>query len=394
MIISKKIRLQPNKEQEQDFIRFSGANRFAWNESKSFCDYFFETQKKYASVSDLRKHLQNLKHNNPQYYWLNDVPEAITKQAITDLLNTYKIAFQKRKQLKKYDKFLPKFKKKGKCKESFYQRTDKIHKTDDTHIKITGIKNPVKCKNLKGIDLPKKILNPRIKFDGKFWYLTYSFETEGEKIKKFNREVLGIDLGVKNFAICSNGNVYKNINYEKKLRKLNRKLKHIQRLISKKYQFNAHIDISGKKNYKKTNNIQKLEQKEKKIYRKIKNIRTNYIYFVVNDVVKTKPQTIVIENLNVKGMMQNPKLARAIQEQKFYFFRQVLEYKCDFYGINLVIADRFFPSSKTCSNCGSIKKDLKLSDRTYKCNYCGIKIDRDFNASLNLERYPKIKCIK
>ena len=393
MIISKKFRLQPNKEQEQDFIRFSGANRFAWNECKSYCDNIFYKEKRYVSALEMRKHLQDLKYNNSDFSWLQTVPESVTKQSVEELLNAYKIAFKKRKNDKNYNKYLPKFKKKSTEKKSFYQRTDKIYKTDDTHIKLTGIKKPVKCKGLKGIDLPIKIMNPRIKFDGKFWYLFYSFETERKEIKEFYRESLGIDLGVKNFAICSNGNIYRNINRDARLKKLNRRLKHIQRLISKKYRLNIIIE-NGKKIYKKTNNIRKLEKIKNNILRKIKNIRKNYIFNVVNDVVRTKPQTIVIENLNVKGMMQNPKLARAIQEQNFYFFRQVLEYKCDLYGINLVITDRFFPSSKTCSNCGSIKKDLKLSDRTYKCNYCGFKIDRDFNASLNLERYPKIKYIK
>lgn len=389
MLIGKVVRLQPNKEQTADFFRFAGTNRFSWNESKSFYDKVWKKESRYASISDLMKHLQDLKHNNSDYAWLNEVPEAITKQAMKDLLKAYKKAYQDRKKDKsKSDKYLPKYKKRGKCEESFYQRTDKIHKTDNTHIKITGIKKPIKCTMLKDIDLPEHIQNPRIKFDGKYWYLSYSYEIEENAITEYERDYLGIDLGIKDLAIFSNGTHHRNINKDANIKKLRKRLKHIQRLISKKYEANATTDKNGKKIYHKTKNIEKLEQTERLIYRKISNIQKTYMYQVVNDAVRTKPHTIVLEDLNVKGMLQNPKLARAIQEENLSRFRQIMAYKCELNGIHLEIADRWYPSSKLCSCCGHIKSDLKLSDRTYKCDNCGIEIDRDFNAAINLELYP------
>lgn len=176
MILGKKVRLEPNKSQTILFRQFSGASRFAWNQSKSLYETICKTEGRYATIKDLMKNLQDLKYNNPDYSWLQTIPEAITKQSMKDLLKAYKTAFTKRKQdtNKTKDKYLPRFKKKTKD-NSFYQRTDKIHKTDNTHIKITGIKKPVKCKALKDIDLPERILNPRITFDGKYWYLSYSF---------------------------------------------------------------------------------------------------------------------------------------------------------------------------------------------------------------------------
>ncbi len=388
-MIGKVVRLQPNKEQEILFRQFAGTNRFAWNESKSFYDKVWREENRYATLSDMMKHLQNLKYNNPDYYWLNDIPEAITKQAMKDLLKAYKKAYKDRKKDKaNSDKYLPKYKKCGKCKESFYQRTDAIHKTDATHIKITGIKKPVKCTMLKDIDIPEHIQNPRIKFDGKYWYLSYSYEIGEDSIISPDREYLGIDLGVKDLAIFSNGTHHRNINKDANVKKLRKRLKHIQRLISKKYEANATTDKNGKKIYHKTKNIEKLEQTERLIYRRISNIQKTYMYEVVNDAIRTKPHTIILEDLNVKGMLQNPKLARAIQEENLSKFRQIMTYKCELNGISLEIADRWYPSSKLCSCCGHIKKDLKLSDRTYKCNNCGIEIDRDFNAAINLELYP------
>jgi len=394
MLIGKKVMLQPNKEQEYDFFRFAGTNRFAWNHSKDFYDVLFRNKGEYAKLSDLMCHLQDMKHNNPDYAWLNEVPEAITKQAMKDLLKAYKVFYKMRKSdygAKNPDKYKPKFKKRGKCLESFYQRTDKIHKTDDSHIKITGIKKPVKCSQLKDVDLPESIQNPRITFDGKYWYLSYSYEIAEDDIVDFENDTLGIDLGIKDLAIFSNGEHYRNINKDKEVKHIVKRLKRLQRQLSRKYDANISYDSNGKKIYHKTNNIKKLEQQIRLIHRRIANIRKTYMYEVIKSAMKTKPQTIVLEDLNVKGMMQNPKLAKAIQEENLSEFRRVLTYKCKRNGTELIIADRWYPSSKTCSCCGNIKHNLKLSDRIYKCDICGLIMDRDENAAKNLERYPKIK---
>lgn len=386
--------LQLNKEQEHEFFKFAGTNRFAWNQSKDFYDTLFKDKGEYAKLSDLMHHLQDMKHNNPNYAWLNDVPEAITKQSMKDLLKAYKEFYKKRKSdydAKNPNKFKPKFKKRGKCVESFYQRTDNIHKTDDSHIKITGIKKPIKCSQLKGIELPKNIQNPRITFDGKYWYLSYSYEIADEDIVDFENDILGIDLGIKDLAIFSNGEHHRNINKDKEVKRLVKRLKRLQRQVSRKYETNVSYDSKGKKIYHKTNNIKKLEQQIRLINRRIVNIRKTYMYEVIKSATKTKSKTIVLEDLNVKGMLQNPKLAKSIQEENLSEFRRILTYKCERNGTELIIADRWYPSSKTCSCCGNIKHNLKLSDRVYKCDACGLIMDRDENAAKNLAKYPKIK---
>ena len=192
---------------------------------------------------------------------------------------------------------------------------------------------------------------------------------------------LGIDLGLKELAICSNGKVYKNINKSYVVRKIEKRLKRLQKQVSRKYEQNK----KGKE-YVKTKNIIKLEKQIQQVYRRLANIRNNHLHQTTTSIVKTKPYRVVIEDLNVKGMMKNKHLSDAIRKQGFYEFKRQLEYKCKFRGIQLVVADRFYPSSKTCSQCGEIKKDLKLKDRVYKCS-CGLSIDRDLNASINLSRY-------
>ena len=194
---------------------------------------------------------------------------------------------------------------------------------------------------------------------------------------------IGIDLGIKDFAICSNGKIYKNINKSSQIRKLEKKLKREQRSLSRKYE-----------SYKKQNknlkgvstrqNIQKQKLKIQKLHQRIENIRTDYINKVISELVKTKPMWITIEDLNVSGMMKNRHLSKAVFQQKFFEFRTKLLAKCYEYGIELRIVDRFYPSSKTCHNCGCVKPDLRLSDRTYHCCECGYTEDRDYNASLNL----------
>ena len=188
-------------------------------------------------------------------------------------------------------------------------------------------------------------------------------------------------MGLKDLAICSDGRVYKNINKSHVVRKIEKRLKRLQRQVSRKYEFNR----VGKE-YIKTNNIIKLEKQVQQVHRRLANIRNNYLHQTTTSIVKTKPYRVVIEDLNVKGMMKNKHLSDAIRKQGFYEFKRQLEYKCKFRGIELVIADRFYPSSKTCSQCGEIKKDLKLKDRVYKCG-CGLSIDRDLNASINLSKY-------
>lgn len=393
--IGKKVRLIPTKEQEQKFLEFSGASRFAWNVCKTYYEVKFWNQGEYATKKELRSYIHDLKHNDPNYSWLNNIPEAIPKQAIDDLLRCYQKYFRLRKQhgtdSKTPDKYKPKFKLKKNVTQSFYQRTDTIRKVDDTHIKITGIDKPVNCPMLKGIELPKGIHNPRVTFNGKYWFLTYTHNEESPAPIKAEREALGIDIGLKEFVISSTGKHYRNINKDKKMKKLEKRLKRIQRQLSRKRLKNMVVSKDGKKSCRHTNNIDKAAVKVYNLFAKISNIKTTYIYEVVKDLVKTKPSVVIIEDLNYRFMSQNPKLVNAIRKQCFSSFRRVLAYKCEWAGIELKYANRFYPSSKKCSCCGNINHNLKLYQRTYNCSICGLSIDRDYNAALNLEKCDNFK---
>ena len=195
------------------------------------------------------------------------------------------------------------------------------------------------------------------------------------------KEGIGIDLGLKDLAVCSDGNTYKNINKTNKVKKLEIKKRRLQRFISRKYDMNK----EGVR-YKKTSNIIKREKELLKVIKRLMNIRRNHLHQITSEILKRKPSFICIEDLNVSDMMKNKHLSKAIQQQGFYEFRRQIEYKSAWNNIPVIIADRFFPSSKLCSCCGMIKKDLKLSDRIYRCD-CGNIVDRDYQASLNLKRY-------
>lgn len=393
--IGKKVRLIPTKEQEQKFLEFSGASRFAWNICKTYCEVKFWSQGKYSTKKELRDYIHDLKHNDPNYAWLNNIPEAIPKQAIDDLLHSYKKYFLLRKKhgvsINTPDKYKPKFKSKKNVTQSFYQRTDKIHKVDDTHIKITGIDKPVNCPMLKGIELPKKIHNPRVTFNGKYWFLSYTHDEESPMPINAEREALGIDIGLKEFVISSNGKHYRNINKDEKMKKLEKRLKRTQRQLARKQLKNTIVTENGKKLCQHTNNIDKATVKVHNLFAKISNIKTTYIHEVVKDLVKTKPSIIIMEDLNYRFMSQNPKLANAIRQQSFSLFKRILSYKCEWNGIDLKYANRFYPSSKKCSSCGNIKHDLKLYQRIYHCDICGLIMDRDENAALNLEKCSDFK---
>lgn len=226
-----------------------------------------------------------------------------------------------------------------------------------------------------------KYINPRIKFDGINWFITVGVEYEETSTVLPSNEGVGIDLGIKDLGVCSDGNVYKNINKTQKVKKIEKRKRKLQRSISRRYEKNK----KGA-SHCKTSNIIKREKELLKINRRLTNIRHNYLHQTTSEIVKRKPSFICMEDLNVSGMMKNKHLSKAVQQQGFYEFRRQIEYKSEWNNISVIIADRFFPSSKLCSCCGNIKKDLKLSDRIYKCE-CGNIIDRDYQASLNLKMY-------
>ena len=270
----------------------------------------------------------------------------------------------------------PKYKSKKKAKTSFYNDTCSLKVKD----KVVLIEKIGWIRIKEQIPIGVKYTNPRISYDNKYWYISVGIEREeiGEELTDVS---LGVDLGIKDLAVCSDGKVYKNINKTYAVKKIEKRLKRLQRQVSRKYDKNK----KGKE-YVKTRNIIKLEGRIQQTHRRLANIRNNHIHQTTTSMVKTKPYRIVIEDLNVKGMMRNRHLSEAIRKQCFYEFRRQLEYKCKIRGIKLIIADRFYASSKTCSKCGGIKKDLKLKDRVYRCS-CGLEIDRDLNAAINLSKY-------
>lgn len=368
MILSKKVRLYPSELQEQKLLQSVGTARFIYNWTLARQEENYKNGGKFISDGVLRKELTQLKKS--ELSWLNGVSNNVSKQAVKDACNAYKRFF---KGLS--DK--PKFKSRRKSKKSFYNDNCKLKVKEG---KLVNIEKIGWIKTNEQLPIRVKYSNPRISYDNKYWYISVGIEQE--EIKEELTDVsLGIDLGLKDLAICSNGTVYKNINKTYVVRKIEKRLKRLQKQVSRKYEQNK----KGKE-FVKTKNIIKLEKQIQQVHRRLANIRNNYLHQTTTSIVKTKPYRVVIEDLAVSNMMKNKHLSDAIRKQGFYKFKRQLEYKCKLRGIELVIADRFYPSSKSCSQCGKIKKDLKLKDRFYKCS-CGLNIDRDLNASINLSKY-------
>lgn len=374
MYLTKKIMLLPTEEQEIKFKKFSGAARFVYNLMIEREKEYYSKNNSYLKENEFRKELTKLKQTE-EFSWLKEISSNVIKMAAMDCNDAF-IKF-----FKKLTKF-PKFKTLKNSKMSFYVNYESLRKTQKG---FKGEKlGEVKTKEpLPNILKNEHYVNPRITFDGKYWYLAIGYEVKNNNITENSKEIIGIDLGIKDFAVLSNGKVYKNINKTIKVKKLKRKLKIKQKQLSKK------ILIAKKENRNLSNckNFLKLKNQIILIYRKLSNIRLNYLHQITSEIVKTKPSKIVIEDLDVSKMLKNKHLSEKISEQNFYKFREILTYKCKLNNIELVIADKFYPSSKTCSYCGHIKQDLKLKDRVFKCPNCGFEIDRDLNAAINLSNY-------
>lgn len=266
-----------------------------------------------------------------------------------------------------------------KCSETHV----KLEKIADSTRKNRAKENWIRLAERNRIPMNTKYSNPRVTFDGINWWISVGIEVEENQETSIN-EGIGIDIGIKDLAIGSDMDVpYKNINKTRKVKKLKKKKRRLQRRISKKYRINRKGD-----SYCKTSNIIKSENKLLKLNHRLTNIRHDYLHQVTTEIINQKPKFIVLEDLNVKGMMKNRHLAKAVQEQGFYEFYRQIQYKCNWNNIPFIEADRYYPSSKLCSVCGNIKSDLKLSDRIYHCE-CGNIMDRDYQAALNLAEYGK-----
>ena len=381
MVKAIKVMLIPNNVQQTKLFQYAGASRFAYNWALAREKENYEKGGRFIPDTELRKEFTRLR-NSDEYAWLLNVSNNVTKQAIKDACSAYKNFF---KGLQRY----PRFKAKKKSMPKFYQDNIKIQ-FRDTHVKFEGFSSSRKANKQKlnwvklaehgRIPTDAKYRNPRVSFDGLNWWISVCVEFPDCRDRP-NHDGIGIDLGIKDLAICSDGNTYKNINKNQTVKKLEKRKRRLQRSVSRKYEHNKK---GG--SYCKTNNIVKKEKLLLKVNHRLANIRKDYLNQTTSEIVNRKPRFICIEDLNVSGMIKNRHLSKAVQNQGFFEFRKQLEYKCNDRGIQLIVADRFYPSSKRCSCCGKIKKDLRLSDRTYKCE-CGNVIDRDFQASLNLKAY-------
>ena len=312
--------------------------------------------------------------DHPDKVWIRDAYSKAVKKSIEDGCTAFTRFFQ-------HQSAFPNFKKKGRSdvKMYFVKNNPKDCACERHRIKIPTL-GWVRLKEKGYIPTTKdgwKIISGTVSIKADRYYVSVLVEIPDPQAVNNRNDGIGIDLGVKDFAILSNGKTYKNINRSVRLKKLEKQLRREQRCLSRKYEDLKKGEVTQRAN------IQKQKLKVQKLHHKIDNIRTDYINKIIAEIVKTKPSYITIEDLNVSGMMKNRHLSKAVASQKFYGFRSRLKAKCDANGIELRVVDRFYPSSKLCHCCGRIKKDLKISDRIYRCA-CGYVEDRDFNASLNL----------
>ena len=375
MLKSFKTEINPSEEQKVKIRKTIGTCRFIYNFYLAHNKELHEKGEKFMSSNKFRVWLNNeYLPNHPDYSWIK---EAYSK-AVTQAVNNGQTAFTR---FFDHKSAFPNFKKKGKSdvKMYFVKNNPKDCRCERHRINIPSL-GWVRIKEKGYIPTTKDgyvIKSGHVSIKADRYYVSVLIEIPDNRIANNSNEGIGIDLGLKDFAVVSNGASYKNINKSAKLKKLEKQLIREQRSLSRKYE---NVKKGGPT---QRANIQKQRLKVQKLHHRIDNIRTDYINKTIAEIVKTKPSYITIEDLNVLGMMKNKHLSKAVASQKFYEFRTKLQAKCNENGIELRVVDRWFPSSKTCHCCGAIKKDLKLSDRTFTCD-CGYIEDRDFNAALNL----------
>ena len=367
------IRIYPTKDQEELLRKHIGCCRFIWNQMIEVQKTRYQNDEKYLNHFGMIKLITLIKK---EYEWLNEVSNHSLQLICKDVNTAYQRFFKK---ISNY----PRFKNKKKSKLSYPVRSESnalYFKENVVQIsKVGKVKYKADYKNLN-LEEISKFNNVRISNENDKWILTFSIEYENQVQTTEKKGNLGIDLGVGRLAVVShNGKKleYKNINKSKRIKQLKQKLKHVQRVISRKYEVGNKLN---EKKYQKTNQILKYEKLLKRIYRKISNIRKDQRHKITRELVNLNPAVVIMEDLNVKGMMKNKHLARAISEMGFYDFIRIMKYKCEESNIKFFQVDRFFPSSKTCSQCGCIHKNLKLSDRIFECPSCGFTIDRDFQC--------------
>ena len=376
LLKSFKTEINPTEEQKARIRRTIGTCRYVYNFYLGHNKALHDNGEKFMTGKDFSLWLNNeYIPDNPDKTWIREVYSKAVKKSIEDGCTAFTRFF-------KHQSDFPKFKKKGKSdvKMYFVRNNPKDCQCERHRLKIPTL-GWVRIKEKGYIPTTKDgymIRSGTVSVKAGRFYVSVLVEIPDVNIDNNSNEGIGIDLGLKDLAIVSNGKTYRNINKSAGLKKLEKQLIREQRSLSRKYE-----NLKKGESTQRAN-IQKQKLKVQKLHHKMDNIRTDYINKTIAEIVKTKPSYITIEDLNVKGMMKNRCLSKAVASQKFYEFRTRLKAKCDENGIELRVADRFYPSSKTCHHCGSVRKNLKLSDRIYRCE-CGYVADRDFNAALNLK---------
>ena len=376
MLKSFKTEINPTEEQKARIRRTIGTCRYVYNFYLGHNKALHDNGEKFMTGKSFSLWLNNeYIPDNPDKTWIREVYSKAVKKSIEDGCTAFTRFF-------KHQSDFPKFKKKGKSdvKMYFVRNNPKDCQCERHRLKIPTL-GWVRIKEKGYIPTTKDgymIRSGTVSVKAGRFYVSVLVEIPDVNIDNNSNEGIGIDLGLKDLAIVSNGKTYRNINKSAGLKKLEKQLIREQRSLSRKYE-----NLKKGESTQRAN-IQKQRFKVQKLHHKMDNIRTDYINKTIAEIVKTKPSYITIEDLNVKGMMKNRCLSKAVASQKFYEFRTRLKAKCDENGIELRVADRFYPSSKTCHHCGSVRKNLKLSDRIYRCE-CGYVADRDLNAALNLK---------
>ena len=380
-----RIELKLTKEQKIQVCKTIGTERFIYNEYIKYNQEQYELGNKFVSAFEFSKYINNVYlPSNPDKKWIKDVCSKSVSQAMIYGEKAFKNFF---KGLSGF----PVFKKKGKNEIGAY--FVKNNKTDFEFyrhkIKIPTLKF-VRVKEYGYIPKNANIKSGTISKIADRYFLSLVMEVDDiVKSENTSTKGLGIDLGIKDTAICSDGRVFKNINKTKKVKKIKKKLKREQRKMARSIEYSK----SNKIKLKECKNFNKKKLKVQRLFYRLNCIRDDYNNKMVDEITRTKLKYITIEDLKVSNMMKNRHLSKAIQEQNFFSIKTKLINKCKERNIELRIVDTFYPSSKTCSCCGEIKKDLKLNDRIYKCGNCGLEIDRDYNASINLEKAKIYKVI-
>ncbi|KMP42943.1 transposase [Bacillus cereus] len=376
MILAKKVRLIPTPEQEQVLRNHAGAARFAYNYCKRMSDRYYKLFGKSVSQLALQKRFTKIKKRK-RYEWLNDINAQVPKQASKDFDKARKHSFKKYK-----NGYHTSYKSKKDLIQGFYANYERLI----IGKKVVDIQSIGEVKTSQQLPRNKKPSNPRVTFDGRHWWISVGFQEDFES-QELTNESIGVDVGLKELFVASNGTKERNINKDAKVKKLLKRKKSAQRDMSRRFKKGVKIQSTG---------YEKAKAEHLRLSRKITNIRNNHIHQATAKLVKTKPMRIVVEDLSISNLLKNKKLSKAFLFQKLNFFFQCLSYKCEKYGIAYVKADKWFASSKICSCCG-VKYDhsvqpegqWSLKIREWRCVPCNSHHDRDLNASINLSRWVK-----